>query len=94
MYVLVLVDLETLPEFIDIIYSVHVARQFLFADRRNLPFSTSTAVEMNIHSMSNSNTSNKILQIEDQEKVYGATILYSDNYKPWWIRILRSFNES
>lgn len=52
MYVLVFVDLDTLPEFIDIIYSVHVARQILFADRRNFPFSTSTAVEMKIHNMS------------------------------------------
>ena len=69
MYVLVLVDLETLPEFIDIIYSVHVARQFLFADRRNLPFSTSTAVEMNIHNMSNSNTGNKIIQVDEREKL-------------------------
>ena len=69
MYVLVLVDLETLPEFIDIIYSVHVARQFLFADRRNLPFSTSAAVEMNIHNMSNSNTGNKIIQVDEQEKL-------------------------
>lgn len=39
----VLVDLDKLLAFIDITYSVHVARQFLFADRRNLPLSTSTA---------------------------------------------------
>ena len=39
------VDLDILSAFIDIIYSVHVARQILFADKRNLPFSTSTAVK-------------------------------------------------
>jgi hypothetical protein len=41
----VLVDLDKLLAFIDITYSVHVACQFLFADRRNLPLSTSTAAE-------------------------------------------------
>jgi hypothetical protein len=75
MYVLVLVDL-TLPEFIDIIYSVHVGRTFLLADRRNLPFSTSTAVEMNIDNMSNSNTGNKILQVDEQEKTCTGTSFF------------------
>jgi hypothetical protein len=41
----VLLDLDILSAFIEIIYSVHVAWTILFADRRNLPFSTSTAVE-------------------------------------------------
>ena len=45
------VDLDILFAFIDIIYSVHVARQILFADRRNLPFSTSSAVEKKTYKM-------------------------------------------
>jgi hypothetical protein len=47
MYVLLLADLDISPEFIDIVYSVYVGRQFLLADRRNFPFSAGTAVEMN-----------------------------------------------
>lgn len=39
----VLLDLEMLSASIEIIYSVHVVLRFLLADKRNLPFSVSTA---------------------------------------------------
>lgn len=70
MYVLLLVDLDISPEFIDIIYSVYVARVFLFADRRNLPFSAGTAVKTNNYNMSNSNIGNKKIkkEVDKQEK--------------------------
>jgi len=39
----VLLDLDMLSASIEIIYSVQVVLRFLFADKRNLPFSISTA---------------------------------------------------
>lgn len=41
----VLLDLEMLSASIDIMYSVQVVRRVLFAERRNLPFSTSKAAK-------------------------------------------------
>jgi hypothetical protein len=38
-----LLDLDVLSALINIVYSVQVAREYLFADKRNLPLSTSTA---------------------------------------------------
>ena len=40
-----LLDLEVLSVFINIVYSVQVGRECLFANRRNLPFSATTAAE-------------------------------------------------
>jgi len=41
----ILLDLDKFSEFINIVYSVQVGREVRFAHRRNLPLSTSTAVE-------------------------------------------------
>lgn len=40
-----LLDLDMLSASIEIIYSVHVVLLVLFADKRNFPFSTSSATE-------------------------------------------------
>lgn len=40
----VLLDLEMLPESIDIVYSVHVVLRCLLADKRNFPLSEVTTV--------------------------------------------------
>lgn len=44
----VLLDLETLSAFMEITYSVQVVLLFRFAERRNLPFSTSKAAKKGV----------------------------------------------
>jgi hypothetical protein len=45
----ILFDLDILSEFINIVYSVQVGQDDLCADRRNLPFSTSTPIQNGLH---------------------------------------------
>jgi len=45
----VLLDRDILSASMDIMYSVEVVRRVLLADRRNFPFSTSTAAELSWH---------------------------------------------
>jgi hypothetical protein len=58
----ILLDLDKFSEFINIVYSVQVGREVRFAHRRNLPLSTSTAVENRLHYVSSSRDRQKMYQ--------------------------------
>lgn len=71
-----LLDLDTLPESMEITYSVRVALRYLLADRRNFPFSSSTATRQREHVVSQlykhgsaSSYWQLVLQKDDRESI-------------------------